>query len=46
MSVAMDALADPQFLIWGIAYLILKWTLGLWVVRRVRTWAKAKRVSS
>ena len=46
MSVVMEALADPQLLMWGIAYLILKWTLGLWVLRRVRAWAKAKRVSS
>jgi hypothetical protein len=43
MSVVMEALADPQLLMWGIAYLILKWTLGLWVLRRVRAWAKAKR---
>ena len=26
---------DPGFMLWGSAYVILKWTVGLWAVRRV-----------
>jgi hypothetical protein len=29
---------DPLFLIWGSAYVLLKWTLGAWAIRRVRAW--------
>ena len=31
-------LPDPTFLAWGSAYVVLKWTMGLWAVRRVRAW--------
>jgi hypothetical protein len=27
---------DTQFMIWGTGYVILKWTVGLWAVRRVK----------
>jgi hypothetical protein len=26
----------PDFLLWGTAYVILKWTVGLWSVRRIK----------
>jgi hypothetical protein len=26
---------DPFFMIWASAYVVLKWTVGLWAVRRV-----------
>ena len=27
---------DVQFMLWGSAYVILKWTVGLWAVRHVK----------
>ena len=29
---------DPAFLLWGSTYVVLKWTVGLWLVRRARDW--------
>jgi hypothetical protein len=26
---------DPSFMLWGSAYVVLKWTVGVWAVRRV-----------
>jgi len=37
-----DAVTDPQFLLWGTAYMVLKWTVGLWTFRRVRAWSRAR----
>lgn len=36
-TVKMSA-PDPTFLFWGSVYVVLKWTVGLWAVRRARTW--------
>ena len=30
--------ADPQFLFWGTAYVVVKWTIGLWLVRRAKAY--------
>lgn len=34
---------DPTVLLWGSAYVILKWTVGLWALRKVRVWWSASR---
>jgi hypothetical protein len=31
---------SPEFLFWGTVYVIMKWTVGLWAVRRVVRWAR------
>jgi hypothetical protein len=36
---------DPQFIFWGTTYVIVKWTIGAWAVRRVKA-ALAARTSS
>jgi hypothetical protein len=33
----MTVPVDVGFLLWGSAYVILKWTVGLWALRRVKT---------
>ena len=33
---------DVQFMLWGSAYVILKWTVGLWAVRRVKAYVAAR----
>ena len=27
---------DSQFILWGMTYVIVKWTVGAWAVRRVK----------
>ena len=27
---------DFGFMVWGSAYVVLKWTVGLWTIRRVK----------
>ena len=29
---------ELQVMMWGSAYVILKWTVGLWAVRRVKSY--------
>jgi hypothetical protein len=36
---------DTTFMIWGSAYVILKWTVGLWAVRRVKAYVTARRAA-
>jgi hypothetical protein len=31
------------FLAWGLVYVILKWTLGIWIYRRVKARRAARR---
>ena len=33
---------DPQFLLWASAYVLVKWTLGLWTVRRIAVWLRTR----
>jgi hypothetical protein len=33
---------DPQFLLWASAYVLVKWTLGLWTVRRIALWLRTR----
>jgi hypothetical protein len=42
MHSIIDTLADNQLLLWGTAYVIVKWTLGVWVFRRIRTSTKVR----
>jgi hypothetical protein len=42
----MDTVVDIQFLIWGTAYVVLKWTVGLWTFRRVKAYVAARRQST
>jgi len=39
-AILHDAVTNPYLLLWGIAYVILKWTVGLWTFRRLRAWAR------
>jgi len=34
---------DPSFLMWASAYVVVKWTVGVWLFRRVRAWTKTHR---
>jgi hypothetical protein len=27
---------DIQFMLWGSAYVLVKWTVGIWAIRRVK----------
>jgi hypothetical protein len=29
---------DTQFMLWGSAYVILKWTVGVWVFRHAKAY--------
>jgi hypothetical protein len=29
---------DTQFMLWGSAYVILKWTVGVWAFRQARAY--------
>jgi hypothetical protein len=33
---------DTTFMLWGSAYVILKWTVGLWAVRRVKAYVSGR----
>ena len=38
---------DPDFLVWALAYVALKWTVGVWTIRRVRvSWHSQANVQS
>ena len=32
----MTSQVDFGFMVWGSAYVVLKWTVGLWTIRRVK----------
>ena len=34
---------DSQFILWGSAYVLLKWTFGVWAFRRVKAYAASAR---
>jgi hypothetical protein len=36
-------ITSPQYMLWASVYVILKWTVGLWTVRRVAAWIRARR---
>jgi hypothetical protein len=36
-------ITSPQYMLWASVYVILKWTVGLWTVRRVAAWFRARR---
>jgi hypothetical protein len=29
---------DSQFMLWGSAYVLLKWTVGMWVFRQAKAY--------
>ena len=37
---------DTAFLVWGSAYVVLKWTVGLWALRRVKAYLSRRRALS
>jgi len=32
----MNPLVDPVLMLWASVYVMLKWTVGLWALRRVK----------
>jgi hypothetical protein len=36
-------ITSPQYMLWASVYVILKWTVGLWTVRPVAAWFRARR---
>jgi hypothetical protein len=33
---------DTTFMLWGSVYVLLKWTVGLWAVRRVKAYVQQR----
>ena len=36
---------DSQFMLWGSAYVLLKWTVGVWAFRQVKAYVTRQSAS-